>query len=1555
MKIAQERLVGLDGDYDPETVKHRLHELSKCDYAHSIYGSTVSPSSLHSSSSSQSSILAAKRTEAAAELAAKEAEYEGKLKEEMQRQRIQRLEEQQKRELLDQKGELDRLKAEADIRAARARLEVYNQEVNVHSYDYETKTYERVFLERPVQSTPGQHHSKALPASPPPPADVSFLAQALQDSIALNRLPMPEPTVFSGDPIQFNEWKASFVSLIDRKNISSAEKLHYLRRYVSGEARKTLEGIFYRDDDDAYKDAWLRLNHSISHRLHRCPNFRRTSLDERREFVKDKRLCFGCLKPGHSAKECHRKHICDNCKGRHPTQLHDDNFCKGKPKLVSPQPDMETATTQSLHTRTEDSSIHTSMIVPVWISLSHNPVTEKLVYALLDTQSDTVFIDEEVGHSLQAETQPVKLKMTTMMGRDEVMNSERITGLRVRGYNSSTYIDLPPAYSRDCIPISRAHIPTCETARQWNHLQQIAQEIPPPLKCDVGLLIGYNCSQALAPRQVILGGDNEPYAVRTDLGWSVVGGSSFHNKSGINSICHRVAVKEHPPVTPLDVIKVLESDFKDTDKSENSFCQDDILFLNIMRENISKNDQGHYEMPLPFKERPHLPNNRQLAVVRLGHLKKKLLRDEMYKEHYVKFMSEVIDRGDAEEVHQGGKEGERWYIPHHGVYHAKKPSKLRVVFDCSARYQGTSLNEHLLRGPDLMNSLIGILLRFRQHHIAVMSDVEKMFHQFHVPEPDRDYLRFLWWKNGDLTAEPSEYRMKVHLFGAASSPGCANYGLKHLAKENQGQFPLGSQYIMKDFYVDDGVTSVADASQAVQLAQEATQLCALGGLRLHKFVSNSKLVLESLPQSECAIHLQDLDLNLNEPKTERALGIHWHPESDTLRFQNYLKGQPESRRGILSTVASIYDPLGLIAPVLLVGKRVLQETCKRGISWDEPLVSPLQATWEQWKGELNRLNSISVARCFIPSDFGHTVKRELHHFSDASTYGYGQCSYLRLLNDAGDVHCTLIMAKSRVAPIKVVTVPRLELTAAVVSVSISHILKEELDLEGAEEYFWTDSKVVLGYINNEARRFHTFVSNRVQKIRLMTSPQQWRYISSEENPADLASRGSTADQLVTSGWFSGPQFLWQRELPPEIEFIPDVQIGDPEVKGVQPLNVQCTEQTNLLEKLSKFSSWSKVTQAIARLIRRAKGDTSTDLSTVQEREEAKCLIIQRLQVQEYSQEIHKTLKRGILLSPQSQLYKFDAFLDQDGILKVGGRLRNSSLPTFQKHPTLLPKNHHITKLIIAHYHSTIKHQGKGMTMNEIRANGYWIPGLNGTVASLIHHCVTCRKLRGSTEEQRMADLPSERLDPSPPFTYCGMDCFGPFLTKQGRKTNKRYGLLFTCLYSRAIHIEMLVDMSSDAFINALRCFIALRGTVRQIRCDHGSNFVGAKHELTQALKELDCNRLATYLAERQCDFKMNAPHASHAGGVWERQIRTVRNVLSATLSLSSNRLDDSSLRTFFYEAMFIVNSRPLTVENLSDPNSLEPLTPNHLITMKSSVALPPPGKFIKEDMYARKR
>ncbi|XP_016520269.1 uncharacterized protein LOC107834049 [Poecilia formosa] len=274
---------------------------------------------------------------------------------------------------------------------------------------------------------------------------------------------------------------------------------------------------------------------------------------------------------------------------------------------------------------------------------------------------------------------------------------------------------------------------------------------------------------------------------------------------------------------------------------------------------------------------------------------------------------------------------------------------------------------------------------------------------------------------------------------------------------------------------------------------------------------------------------------------------------------------------------------------------------------------------------------------------------------------------------------------------------------------------------------------------------------------------------------------------------------------------------------------------------------------------------------------------------------------------------------------------------------------------MSHFHSKICHQGRSQTLMEIRANGFWVIGGSKEVAKLISRCVQCRKLRRSPEEQRMSELPKERIEVSDPFIYSGMDCFGPFTTKQGRKEQKRYGLLFTCLSSRAVHIEMLENLSTDSFINGLRCFISLRGAVCKLYCDQGTNFIGAKNELKEALKECDRNALQAFLADKQCEFVFNAPSASHAGGVWERQIRTIRSVLNATIAQSQGRLDDTSLRTLFYEAMSIINSRPLSIDGINDPKSPEPLTPNHLILMKSKVALPPPGKFVKEDLYARKR
>ena len=262
--------------------------------------------------------------------------------------------------------------------------------------------------------------------------------------------------------------------------------------------------------------------------------------------------------------------------------------------------------------------------------------------------------------------------------------------------------------------------------------------------------------------------------------------------------------------------------------------------------------------------------------------------DPRYRRDYTAFMQDLIEKGYAEKVRedqQPSEDGRRWYIPHHGVYHPKKPEKIRVVFDCSATYMGQSLNKHLLQGPDLTNSLVGVLCRFRQEAIAFMCDLEAMFHQFKVAEKDRHFLRFYWWENGDTTKKPVEFRMTVHLFGAASSPGCSNFGLKRAANDYESEFGSdAANFIRNDFYVDDGLKSVATIPEAVSLIQNTMNICAKGGMRLHKFISNSKEVIATIAPEDRAKGVKDLDLHSDVLPVERALGIHWCVESDTFQF-----------------------------------------------------------------------------------------------------------------------------------------------------------------------------------------------------------------------------------------------------------------------------------------------------------------------------------------------------------------------------------------------------------------------------------------------------------------------------------------------------------------------------------------------------------------------------------------------------------------------------------------------------------------------------------------------
>ena len=549
-------------------------------------------------------------------------------------------------------------------------------------------------------------------------------------------------------------------------------------------------------------------------------------------------------------------------------------------------------------------------------------------------------------------------------------------------------------------------------------------------------------------------------------------------------------------------------------------------------------------------------------------------------------------------------------------------------------------------------------------------------------------------------------------------------------------------------------------------------------------------------------------------------------------------------------------------------------------------------------------------------------------------------------------------------------------------------ITRELKLNVDRIVFYSDSKVVLGYIHDESRRFYVYVANRVQIIRSASKPWQWKYVDTNDNPADIATRGKTPKQLMTSSWFTGPEFLkYNTFLTATQQSQEEFQIAenDPEIRSEASSFTTSIHVVNRLgsERFERFSTWSALRRAIANLIIRAKKcqaerrgvslvknksnicgnrqnvrnpeDMSRTLSAI-DLKRAETLMIRTAQMDAFFEEFKAIQQNGSL--KKSSLYRLNPFIDHEGVLRVGGRLHFSKEVFEVKHPAIIPKGH-LANLAIHHYHSMVYHQGRSITHGKIRDAGLWIIGANRLISKLIKQCVTCRRLRGPLLSQQMANLPADRLETPPPFTNVGLGVFGPWFIKTrklrgGAANSKRWGLIFTCLNCRAVHIEVLETMETSSFICALRHFVSIRGVPSLIRCDRGTNFIEGKSELEESFKKMDKKLIAKYLMEQQCEWIFNPPHASHFGGVWERQIRTVRRILDGMFSqLGSSQLTHELLVTLIAEVTGIINSRPIAAVS-SDIDEPKPLTPNMLLTVKTRPLLQPPGVFTSEDLYSRK-
>ena len=590
----------------------------------------------------------------------------------------------------------------------------------------------------------------------------------------------------------------------------------------------------------------------------------------------------------------------------------------------------------------------------------------------------------------------------------------------------------------------------------------------------------------------------------------------------------------------------------------------------------------------------------------------------------------------------------------------------------------------------------------------------------------------------------------------------------------------------------------------------------------------------------------------------------------------------------------------------------------------------------------------------------------LHVFTDASTAAYGLACYLRVVSPDGDIQVSFVMGKCRLAPIKPTTVPRLELLGAVQAVKVSTQLHREFRLTLQDPIFWTDSTIVLYYIENETARYPVFVANRVAIIRDGSRPDQWRWVDGASNPADDPSRGISVHDMVSNQyrWLRGPEFLYQSEENWPVR--PDGPVPLSGLELAKPAKCLATISTPSFEILHltdfaklvlMFDTWYGLKRAVAWIIRfsrwlRNRSECPVGRLTVPEIRNAEIVILKYVQSSHYSPN-----------SLSDSITQLSPVVNPAGLLVVGGRLRNAQIAESAKHPVILPGKCkvlssetpfcvHIAELIVREVHAhKSAHSGREYVNAKVREE-YWIVGARGVIRKVLAKCFMCKRLYGPMCVQKMADLPIDRvLSFTVPFEYCGIDVFGHFWVKRGRQTVKRWVCLFNDLVMRGVHLEALHSMDSDSFLNALIRVIARRGEIVKMRSDVGSNFVGAERELRDSINAmLTSKSVQDALTVRNIEWEFNPPKASNFSGPWERMIGIVRRALSSLML--GERLDDERFTTFLCTAEAIVNGRPITVVSC-DPSDPKPLCPSDLM-MGGKGTAPSMGTFDKSDQYGRR-
>ncbi|KAL4126593.1 hypothetical protein QTP88_010805 [Uroleucon formosanum] len=1038
----------------------------------------------------------------------------------------------------------------------------------------------------------------------------------------------------------------------------------------------------------------------------------------------------------------------------------------------------------------------------------------------------------------------------------------------------------------------------------------------------IDLLLGSDVYASIMDGRKISVDSALPSAFSSVFGWVLIGKVSVHETGPLHSLPVSLTVSieslmekcwhvEEPDVAPVTF-------------TENGRCEQ--LFVN----ETVRLSTGRFSVPLPFRVSASdelFVASRDIAVRRFESLERKLSADPLLKSLYTQFMSEYILLKHMSVAASPGC----YFIPHHAVYRPEIDiNKIRVVFDASAKCgRGPSLNDCLFPGPKLQQDIVDILTRFRVHKHVFTTDICKMYRQVLILPKYRKFQHILW------RASPHdkllEYELNTVTYGVNCAPYLALRVLQSIASDDCNDSEGVRNALTRQTYVDDICDGADTITEILKLQSNLISVLNRSGMELKKWSSNTTSVLDAVPAAD-RVHAPTPFETVDGQGT-KVLGLEWHPDGDYFCCALSLEQSPiYTKRGILSLVARIFDPLGVFGPVVFLAKFIMQQTWLRGLSWDEPLPADIQDEWAAFVSDLPSLLSICVPRHF---NTRRSAPCYLLGFCDASQRGYAAVVYLRVVDAPVGDSVFLVGTKTKLASTKSMTIPRLELNAALLLARwlsrIRSILTAQLNIVDIRAL--SDSMIVLSWLKAPHESIKVYVSNRVHQVRTLLPDCRWQHIESVNNPADCASRGvmpAVLSQLDL--YWRGPHIVYDDPVTWD-ESCPSLPFCD--LPEMRPVACTALVDNGPSEWFTRFSNYNHMLRVVAfmrrfiALCRRKIGrsDGPIYLRKCDLDGAAQVLIIE-------SQRLHfsallRELPAGTRVSSKP-LARLSPFIDPDGVIRVGGRLRHSLIAYDCKHPVLLAKSSHFALLLCRRWHLLTCHAGPRV-LTALISRQFWVVSLRSILHKILVSCTICVRLDARPLQPLMADLPRERVRPQRPFECVGVDYAGPLQMRELRLRKSRvfkiYIAVFVCFSTKAVHLEIVSDLSTDAFLAAFDRFVARRGLPNDVYSDCGTNFVGANKQLRSLIHSAE-GQIAIGNARATCDWHFNPPSAPHFGGLWEAAVRSTKRLLVRVIG--SHIFTYEEFSTILVRVEAVLNSRPLTPAS-TDPHDLDCLTPGHFL------------------------